>query len=268
MMKTTNKLMRKIIFLFAILFVLTPNAFSQTKSNAAKEDIWQNSRQMILVTTEDWAKVSGVLQRFERKKDEERWQAVGSPVEIVVGRNGLAWGRGLHPTNFAGPQKVEGDGKSPAGIFRLSSAFGFASASEMKALKLPYLQVTGSLECVDDVKSARYNSMVDRAHIINPDWNSSEKMLEIGGQYRLGVVVDHNTSPRTFGKGSCIFVHVWKGGGSGTSGCTAMSAEQIQQFVSWLDSTAHPLLVQLPEPEFKRLQNDWKLPAPRISADQ
>ncbi len=253
--------MRRIL-LATMVFVLTSCiGFSQTKAaSSPSKDVLGNSRQLILVTTKNWDAVPGTLRRFERKNSEENWREVGSLIQIVVGRSGLAWGRGLHPTNSTGPKKIEGDGKSPAGIFHLSSAFGLAPASEMKSLKLPYLQVTGALECVDDVKSARYNSIVDKTHILNPDWNSSEKMLEIGEQYRIGIVVEHNTHPRIPGEGSCIFIHIWKGDGSGTSGCTAMEKSQLENMISWLDSKKNPVLVQLPESEFGTLQIDWHLP--------
>ena len=264
-MTITASSMRKIIFVLAILLAVAIGAFSQTNTGAAKME--KSSRQMMVVTTGDWDKVAGFLQRFERQNDETQWQAVGSPMPVVVGRGGLGWGRGLHEPATLQPQKKEGDGKSPAGIFRLSSAFGFAPPSQMKFLKLPYLQVTAALECVDDVQSVRYNTITDNTQILNPDWKSSEKMLEMGEQYRLGIVVDHNTTPRAAGKGSCIFIHIWKGDGSGTSGCTAMAKEQLEKIMAWLDSGAQPVLVQLPKMEYQRLQTEWKLPA-NISADK
>ena len=244
-------------FIAAILSATTCLAFSQ--SQPQHKDALADSRQMVLVTTKDWNAVGGTLRRYERGNTDAAWSEAGSPIEIAVGRNGLGWGRGLNSEIKTEPQKKEGDGKSPAGIFRLSSAFGFAKPDEIH-LRLPYVQVTEMLECVDDVKSARYNSIVDKSHIIHPDWNSSEKMLEIGEAYRLGVVVDHNVAPRVAGKGSCIFLHIWKGDGSGTSGCTAMEKSNMEKLIHWLDASRNPVLVQLPEMEFQRLQNQWRLP--------
>ena len=49
----------------------------------------------------------------------------GEAIPAVVGRNGLAWGRGVRTDLPAGePQKREGDGRAPAGIFKLGPAFG------------------------------------------------------------------------------------------------------------------------------------------------
>ncbi|MEO7678076.1 MAG: L,D-transpeptidase family protein [Verrucomicrobiota bacterium] len=250
--------MRKIIFHFAILLGLASAAFSQT--NLGQGFIEKDSRQMLMVSTADWGKSNGQLQRFERRSAAMPWQLMGSEIKVVLGRNGLGWGRGLHLANKAEPQKKEGDGKSPAGIFRLTSAFGFPPPEEMKFLKLPYLQVTEALECVDDVKSARYNTITDNTRILRPDWTSSEKMLSVGEPYRLGIVVDHNPA-RVAGRGSCIFIHIAKDDGSGTSGCTAMAKGDLEKVMAWLNLDAKPVLVQLPRGELERLRSEWNLPA-------
>jgi len=215
-------------------------------------------RQMILVVTKDWQTVGGQLQRFEL--NDSLWQPVGPPISVVVGKNGMAWGRGLHPMPQPGSQKKEGDGKSPAGFFPLLYAFGSAPAENVPGIKMAYVQCTRSLECVDDPKSPHYNQILDRPSGAKPDWNSSEKMLMTNGQYRLGIVVGHNTSPPVPGDGSCIFVHIWLGPGIGTTGCTAMADGDIETLLGWIDSRANPVLVQLPQAEYLRLHKAWRLP--------
>jgi L,D-peptidoglycan transpeptidase YkuD (ErfK/YbiS/YcfS/YnhG family) len=215
-------------------------------------------RQMILVITKDWQAVDGQLQRFERS--DSAWQPVGPPIRIVVGRNGMGWGRGLHPMPQPGPQKREGDGKSPAGVFSLSYAFGSEPAEKVPGIKLPYVQCTRTLECVDDPKSSHYNQIIERPSVPKPDWNSSEKMLMTNGQYRLGIVIEHDASPPIPGDGSCVFIHIWLGPGIGTSGCTAMRDGDIESLVGWIDARANPMLVQLPQAEYLRLQKSWHLP--------
>ncbi|HWQ35940.1 MAG TPA: L,D-transpeptidase family protein [Blastocatellia bacterium] len=218
------------------------------------------SRQLVVVVTPDWNAVDGRLWRFERHSTKDAWQQIESGIPVVVGKNGLAWGSGLHaPQSGSGLVKKEGDGKSPAGIFRLSSAFGYASAAEAGAIKLPYTHLTGTIECVDDVKSAHYNTILDRSRA-SVDWNSSEKMREQKDYYRWGVVVDHNAAPVRKGGGSCIFLHIWNRAGSGTAGCTAMKAAPMEELLRWLDPAARPLLVQLPEAEYERLKVKWQLP--------
>ncbi|GEM_PF-304797 len=218
-------------------------------------------KELLVVTTKGWNTSTGLLHRFERADTQSAWNEFGPPIPAVIGRNGLGWGRGLTtPGNLPGPIKHEGDGRSPAGVFRLSSAFGLAEPAQASAIRLPYQPLTSLIECVDDVKSVHYNSIVDRGRVAQPDWNSSEKMREVGGQYRLGVVVDHNVDPRETGGGSCIFIHIWQSATTGTSGCTAVAPDQIDSLVAWLDPAAHPALVQLPEAEYHRLQTEWGLP--------
>lgn len=218
------------------------------------------SRQLILVTTSGWDEVPGTLRRFERKSPGGVWAQIGADVPVAVGRNGLAWGSGLVETSAAvGPQKREGDGRAPAGLFALGPAFGFAPRDEAGWLHVPYLPLTPAVECVDDTASRSYNLIVNRDAGGGADWNSSERMRSVEG-YRWGLVVRHNAAPTVAGRGSCIFLHVWAGPGQGTAGCTAMDAERLTEILRWLDPKKGPLLVQLTEGEYARLRSDWRLP--------
>jgi L,D-peptidoglycan transpeptidase YkuD (ErfK/YbiS/YcfS/YnhG family) len=79
--------------------------------------------------------------------------------------------------------------------------------------------------------------------------------------YRRGVVVAHNASPTVRGGGSCIFLHIWRGPGTTTSGCTAMPESEINVLMRWLRADATPVLVQLPSAEYRRLAREWTLPS-------
>jgi D-alanyl-D-alanine dipeptidase len=128
---------------------------------------------------------------------------------------------------------------------------------------MPYMHLTPSIECVDDVKSQHYNRIVDRLAVAAPDWNSSEQMLRPDELYHWGIYIDHNANPTRPGGGSCIFLHIWRGAGQGTVGCTAMPAEDIKQLIEWFDPAKSPLLVQMPRDQYdqvrKRLESA-KLP--------
>jgi len=219
-----------------------------------------SSLQLIVVMTKDWNAVDGELRRYKRSSVKDQWQVVGEKTLVVVGRNGMAWGKGLHGDAVGdGPVKKEGDGRSPAGIFSLSSAFGYAEKTKAGRVKLPYVQTIPTLECVDDPQSAHYNRVIDRASVKAPDWKSSEQMLRQDELYRWGVVVDHNAKGE-IGCGSCIFLHIWEGPGKGTAGCTAMNAAKMEEVLRWLDPQKQPLLAQLPQAEFERLRKVWGLP--------
>lgn len=234
-----------------------------------KADAFAHSTQMIVVTTSDWRAIEGWLQRYERATVHEKWHPVGEPFSIVVGKNGLGWGLGVITTNDAeggatfDPVKREGDGKSPAGVFALGTAFGYAP-QPLRGLKMPYLNLSSSTECVDDMHSKYYNRVVDRS-LVTPDWNSSEHMRDAGEAYRWGIIVDHNrivrgNNPPEPGGGSCVFLHIWHDHEHGTAGCTAMSQSELESLLLWLDPVRNPLLVQLPQPTYQRLINRWILP--------
>ena len=232
----------------------------------------ETSRQLVLVTTPRWSATDGTLQRFERVPG-GAWRAVSADVPVVVGRSGLGWGRGLHDDVPlpSGPVKREGDGRAPAGVFRLTAAFGYA---ETEPTGLPYVESTASMRCVDDPASASYN-LVRRA-AAEPDWQSTERMRRRDGLYRIGAIVAHNGAgvsrdlvaradsvgaPAPIpGGGSCIFLHVWRGPGTSTAGCTAMPDPALSEVLAWLDADKDPVLVQLPADAVGALRRPWELP--------
>jgi zinc D-Ala-D-Ala dipeptidase len=217
--------------------------------------------QLLVVTTDGWSATSGELRRFVRDDTRSPWRADGVVVPIVVGRTGLAWGVGFDRfAEGAEPRKHEGDGKSPAGIFPLGTAFGFAPADSARWVKLPYLQLVPTTECVDDTASVHYTNVLDRGSVPRVDWSSSERMREIG-VYRLGAVIAYNESPPTKGRGSCVFFHIWGGPRSHTAGCTAMDAGELEKLLAWLDPKALPVVLQVPADVYERVLTDWGLPA-------
>lgn len=246
-----------------ILLSFCVNASAQVKTISPPKTVvpYSESLQAVVITTKDWTTVQGSARLFERKDNKSKWKIVGKTFPVVVGANGLAWGDGLNKTPAdanESPIKKEGDGKSPAGIFSLTAAFG--TSDKTSKINLPFTKLVESTECVDDVKSSHYNSIVDKYAVGNFDWNSSEKMLAVGAQYDLGVFVAHNSAPVEKGNGSCIFLHIWKNERSGTAGCTAMERSNMESILDWLDAKKNPVLVQMPAKEYAKLQTPWKLP--------
>jgi len=168
------------------------------------------SEQIVLVTTPNWTSTTGTMQRFERATPTSEWRSLESAIPVVVGRTGIAWGVGFDGVSAEGPHKHEGDGKAPAGIFPLDTAFGFAPRDSMQSVKLPYVQLLSTTDCADDTASAHYNTVVDRASVPRVDWNSAEHMRQVA-QYKIGVIVGYNAAPPVKGRGSCIFLHIWAG---------------------------------------------------------
>lgn len=246
-------------FGLAALMACGANACA-TGQPASAPQTWRDARQLVLVVTDGWDATTGTLQRFELR--DGRWQAASMPSPISVGRNGAAWGLGLHPAQSGGPQKQEGDGRAPAGVFTLGEAFGYAGEA---ATAMPYRPMQATSYCIDVPDSPLYNRIIDtRTEGEAAAKGSTEPMrldLHNNGdpRYREGLVIGHNptATPRA---GSCIFAHLWRTPGEPTAGCTAMAAETMDGLLAWLRPDARPVFVLLPRAEYERLAYDWRLP--------
>lgn len=197
-----------------------------------------NTKQLIIVSTSDWSVSRGTLQRYS--KINNTWTKIGKSIAIKLGRNGLGWGRGLHTTpKNAKIIKKEGDGKSPAGIFELKQAFGYAPFN----VAYPYEVYTRQNHCVDDVNSKLYNKIVDSTKV-KIDYKSKETMKFPKNYYKYGIVVNHNNIDEKgakAGAGSCIFIHIKA---KPTAGCTVMNEVQMKELIQWLNPKDNPLLIQ------------------------
>jgi D-alanyl-D-alanine dipeptidase len=221
-----------------------------------------HSRQLVVAVSEKWTSPKARLWRFEREGD--AWRGKGDSWQVVLGRAGMGWGKGLHPPREmerSEPVKKEGDGRSPAGLFALGPAFGYERAD---GRRMPTTVSSVHHRCVDDSRSASYNKIVDERSIADKDWSSAEDMRRKDELYRHVVVVDHNhiaseSAPQP-GAGSCIFLHVWRRADSPTVGCTAMPVERMDQLLSWLDPGARPRLVALPASIYDEVRSSWGLP--------
>lgn len=221
----------------------------------------QRSRQCLVVVSRDWNAKIGVLRAFERKGPRGVWQMHGPAIPVVVGKKGMAVGRGLVDLD-TNASKIEGDNKAPAGIFRLGPAFGYAPKSKARWIRLSYFPLTKETEGVDDSHSRYYNQLVDRSQVAKVDWRSSEKMLRADNLYKWGIVVAHNSAAKP-AAGSCIFLHIWKDSRSPTAGCTAMAEPDLISLLRWLDPAGRPVLVQMPRQEYEVARAKFRLPATR-----
>ena len=244
-----------LLLLPALAGALTPPA-----DHAAQA--WHDARQMVLVITPDWNANQGTLQRFERRGD--GWHDLGPAQPITIGRAGAAWGVGLNPVpDDNNPHKREGDGRSPAGVFTIGQAFGYAEHADTA---LDYRQMQADSYC-DDVSGSRYYNRIVDEHVVGAEAvkGASEHMrLDLANdgdqRYRIGFVIEHNQAQKPM-HGSCIFAHLWKRPGASTSGCTAMASATMHALTGWLRPEQHPVFVLLPQPAYARLAHDWQLPS-------
>lgn len=237
----------KLFFIQATLFLFCSFGFS--------------GDQMVLVLASSWKTSYAKMQLFEKHRGQ--WQPVSEVIDVLIGRNGLGWGLGLHKKQKKGPRKQEGDGRSPAGIFKISKACG---KIESFTVKMPYVLLHPDSVAVDDPESQYYNMLIDQKNV-EKDWTSQEMMFDFV-EYRLALFVDHNFPVLDRYSGSCIFIHDWKTHDHPTAGCTALPPQEMTHLVSWLDPQKEPILVQLPIDEYMKLQKKWFLPDTDILLDE
>ena len=176
------------------LLLLIAGVSCQSQRRISPRPLIERSEQLVVVTTSGWTSTTGTIRRFERSGSMYEWRSIDQPVPVVVGRTGIAWGVGFDGVSTEGPHKREGDGKSPAGMFPLDTVFGFAPPGSMQSVRMPYVQLLPSTDCVDDSASSHYNTVVDRGSVPRVDWSSAERMRSIR-LYEVGVIVGYNAMP-------------------------------------------------------------------------
>jgi L,D-peptidoglycan transpeptidase YkuD (ErfK/YbiS/YcfS/YnhG family) len=178
----------------------------------------------ILIIARPASGISTTLSALGRRGDE--WLPVASPIDAVVGRNGMA---------LPG-EKREGDGKTPVGLFPLEGAFGYAPSF---ATKMAYRQVDDDDVWVDDPNSLNYNTWQRRSEVRGV---STESLKRSDDLYEYGLIVGYNRKPVVKGLGSAIFIHAWIGPGRPTAGCVAVAKEDLVALLTWLDPAERPLV--------------------------
>lgn len=236
-----------------VIIFLSGSALSHAQMKNFSDEF--QTKQLVIVTASSWSSTQGTLSFYEWSA-QKKWTPILKDISVTLGRTGMAWGKGLHPDQLNnGTLKHEGDGKSPAGIFRLTTIFSYG---EMES-NMNHIQSDSTLYCVDDVNSAYYNQLVS-TRSISKDWNSAEDMKRKDVLYKFGIVVAYNTDPTRRGDGSCIFLHIWKSLNDTTAGCTAMTESNLLMLIQALDRNKNPVIVQMPVSEYAQLKKGYTLP--------
>ncbi|MBP9084477.1 MAG: hypothetical protein KBG15_00100 [Kofleriaceae bacterium] len=247
---------------------------------ATRLPLLHRQQQLITAVTADWQSAEATLQLWHRDAA-GHWQPDDAAWSGVIGKNGAAWGIGLHGNgppvmppgvggtgpgvertsarSERGPIKAEGDQRSPAGAFELGGAFGYA---EGERSKLPYAAVGPTWRCVDDSASVHYNRVFDSKGVA-VDWQSAELMRRKDALYTLVIETKHNAGAQA-GAGSCIFLHVWRDAQSPTVGCTAMPQARLRWLLGNVDPVQRPAFVLLPRSVYGELAASWDLPTARF----
>lgn len=244
----------------AALFTACPQyrAFAQ-KAAPVILGIKPEISQLVVAVAGSWTAFRGKLQCYERL-GKAAWRPVFTkPVAVLLGRNGLAWGKGV--LSGAGSRiKREGDGCAPAGVFRIGRVYG-EGAELLAGARYPYHQVTSRDAWVDDPGNPLYNRHVriDPGKPV-PGWFEKERMRLGDPAYHWLIEIRHNSDPPKPGFGSAIFFHTRRGTDRPTAGCTAMARGDLEQVIRFLRAAAKPHYVLMPAGEYAKYRKLWGLP--------
>ncbi|WP_416844331.1 L,D-transpeptidase family protein [Flavobacterium sp. LB3P122] len=184
----------------------------------------ENSKQLLVVYNYQPESHSAFFVALEKK--DKKWLIKYGPVKVGIGKNG-----------FAAPlKKIEGDGKSPTGIFRLGKLYTYEK--QLNTL-VENQQTTAEDKWIDDPNSEHYNTYVKGA----TNAKSYKKILLKTDAYKYCMVIEYNTNPIIKGKGSAIFFHLAVKKPSFTAGCVAIDEENMKLMVNWLDPKQNPTII-------------------------
>lgn len=203
---------------------LAPAALTASTKESL-ETHWPASYQLVLVRNDGSLPHISTVRAFEKKSG--TWAPVFGPVRATTGRSGFASVGGKH----------EGDGMTPVGIYPLGFVFGYPP-SVVSAM--PYRRMTRQDIWIDDPASPDYNRLKKKDET---KARSFEDMVLPDNRYKYGIVVEYNTNPVVPGRGSAIFIHIWKDENTATAGCVALSEENILKLIRWLDPEKKPLVL-------------------------
>lgn len=213
----------KKLFLF-ISLIFSQYAISQT-AELNKNDVLRlvdNHKQsldtiqqlLLVINNNDTSNMATLVALEKRNK---KWRLKFNPMVASIGRNG-----------FALPgEKVEGDGKSPTGVFALGQLFSYENIVNTS---LPFIQTIEDDIWIDDTNHKDYNKYIKG----NTTATSFEHLHLAGVYYKYCMVIEYNTNPVIKGKGSAIFFHVADAYYKPTAGCVAIQETDMNKILSWL----------------------------------
>lgn len=181
---------------------------------------FDGSSQIVVVAANGINSTQATLKTYQ-KSSNGAWELITS-VGACVGRDGLV----------EDSQRIEGDMRTPIGVYGLTYAFGWASKPPTG---LPYRTIDGNTYFDGQYGSPTYGGFVES----KPNNNEYEYMNI--GAYKYGAYIDFNHEQKV-GKGNAIFLHIGNPSGY-TAGCVGISEGNLVQVLGWLNQNQNPKIL-------------------------
>ena len=119
-------------------------------------------------------------------------------------------------------KKIEGDLKTPVGIFKLGPLFFRSDKVKKLFTNLKSIEIKKNMGWCNDIKSKKYYN-----RLINTQQNlRHEKLFRKDYKYNLFIPILYNYKKNELAKGSCIFLHLTKNY-KPTAGCIAIKEDDF-----------------------------------------
>ncbi len=119
-------------------------------------------------------------------------------------------------------KKVEGDNKTPKGLFHLGDLFYRDDRSKKPLTKLNLKKIEKHMGWCDDPNNKKnYNKLINTKKKIK-----CEKLYRVDSKYDYLIPIKYNTNSVKIGKGSAIFIHITQNYQK-TAGCIALKKKDF-----------------------------------------
>jgi len=118
-------------------------------------------------------------------------------------------------------KKIEGDKKTPKGIYNLGPVYFRKDRISKIKTKLKTIKIRKSMGWCDDTKSKYYNKIIKRSKELK-----HEKLFIKKKNYDILIPIEYNTKNIKKNKGSAIFIHLTKNFEK-TLGCVAIRKKDM-----------------------------------------
>jgi L,D-peptidoglycan transpeptidase YkuD (ErfK/YbiS/YcfS/YnhG family) len=117
--------------------------------------------------------------------------------------------------------KIEGDKKTPKGLFSLGNVYYRKDKNIKPITKLNSISINRQMGWCNDVRNKKYNKLIRINKKIK-----HEKMFRKDYKYDCVIPINYNTKNIKIGKGSAIFIHLTKNYKK-TEGCIALEKKDL-----------------------------------------